>query len=77
MTKNSGTALTGGSSPSVSVAMTTAGSVGAIQDANVQLLKAGAPVGSNKAVGQHLGHHVEHDHLRQRGRISGACRPAR
>ena len=50
MTKNTGTALTGGSSPSVSVAMTTAGSVGALQDNTVQLLKAGAPVGNNKAV---------------------------
>ena len=42
--------LTGGSSPNVTFTMTTAGSVGAIQDSNVQLLKAGAPVGSNKAV---------------------------
>ncbi len=42
--------LTGGSSPSVAFTMTTAGSVGALQDSTVQLLKAGAPVGNNKAV---------------------------
>ena len=48
MTKNS-TAFTGGSSPNVSVANTTVGSNGALQDATVQLLKAGAPVGTNKA----------------------------
>ena len=49
MTKNS-TAFTGGSSPNVSVANTTVGSNGALQDATVQLLKAGAAVGTSKAV---------------------------
>ena len=48
MTKNS-TAFTGGSSPNVSVANTTIGSVGALQDNTVQLLKNGSAVGSNKA----------------------------
>ena len=42
-------ALTGGASPNVTFTMTTAGSVGALQDATVQLLKAGAPAGTNKA----------------------------
>jgi len=41
--------LTGGSSPNVTFATTTTGSNGALQDATVQLLKAGSPVGSNKA----------------------------
>ena len=47
--------LTGGSSPNVTFATTTAGSAGALQDSNVQLLKAGAPVGSNKAVATNWG----------------------
>jgi Tfp pilus assembly protein PilX len=42
--------LTGGASPAPVFTNTTVGSTGALQDANVQLLKAGAPVGSNKAV---------------------------
>ena len=42
--------LTGGSSPNVTFAMTTAGSVGALEDNTVQLLQGGSPVGSNKAV---------------------------
>ena len=50
MTLNSKTSWVGGTSPYVTTATTTAGSVGAIQDSNVQLLKAGSPVGSNKAV---------------------------
>ena len=41
--------LTGGSSPNVTFTHTTTGSNGALQDANVQLLKAGSAVGSNKA----------------------------
>ncbi len=41
--------LTGGSSPNVTFTMTTAGSVGALQDSTVQLLKAGAATGTNKA----------------------------
>ena len=41
--------LTGGSSPNVSFANTTVGSNGALEDSTVQLLKAGSPVGSNKA----------------------------
>ena len=48
MTKNS-TAFTGGSSPNVTVANTTIGSVGALQDNTVQLLKNGSATGSNKA----------------------------
>jgi Tfp pilus assembly protein PilX len=48
MTKNAGTALTGGASPNVTIAMTKTGSVGALQDSTVQLLKAGAAVGTNK-----------------------------
>ena len=41
--------LTGGSSPNVSFTNTVTGSNGALQDATVQLLKAGSAVGSNKA----------------------------
>jgi hypothetical protein len=41
--------LTGGSSPTPVFSTTTAGSVGALKDNNVQLLKAGVAVGSNKA----------------------------
>ena len=41
--------LTGGSSPNVTFTNTTTGSNGALEDATVQLLKAGSPVGSNKA----------------------------
>ena len=41
--------LTGGSSPKPVFTNTTVGSNGALQDSTVQLLKAGAPVGSNKA----------------------------
>ena len=48
MTKNS-SSFTGGSSPNVSVANTVVGSNGALKDNNVQLLKAGSAVGSNKA----------------------------
>jgi Tfp pilus assembly protein PilX len=44
--------LTGGSSPkSVYAVNTTGGSLAALQDNTVQLLKAGSPVGSNKASG--------------------------
>ncbi len=42
--------FTGGSSPNVTFTMTSTGSVGAVQDNTVQLLKAGAAVGSNKAI---------------------------
>lgn len=41
--------LTGGSSPNVTFANTTTGSAGALEGNTVQLLKAGSPVGSNKA----------------------------
>jgi len=41
--------FSGGSSPNVSFTNTTVGSNGALQDATAQLLKAGSPVGSNKA----------------------------
>ena len=41
--------LTGGSSPNVTFTNTVTGSNGALEDATVQLLKAGSPVGSNKA----------------------------
>ncbi len=47
--------FTGGSSPNVTFTMTSTGSVGALQDSTVQLLKAGAPVGSNKAVATNWG----------------------
>ncbi|MGZ4439558.1 MAG: hypothetical protein ACXVZN_04195 [Gaiellaceae bacterium] len=50
MSLSSKSSWVGGTSPYVTFTMTTAGSVGAIQDSNVQLLKAGSPVGSNKAV---------------------------
>jgi hypothetical protein len=43
--------LTGGASPTPVFTNTTIGSAGALQDSNVQLIKAGSPVGSNKAVG--------------------------
>ena len=42
-------ALTGGVSPTPVFTNTTVGSTGALQDSTVQLLKASAPVGSNKA----------------------------
>ena len=42
--------LTGGASPTPVFTNTTIGSAGALQDSNVQLIKAGSPVGSNKAV---------------------------
>ena len=43
--------LTGGASPAPAFANTSTGSTGALQDSTVQLLKAGAAVGTNKASG--------------------------
>ena len=63
--------LTGGSSPTPVFTNTTIGSNGALQDNTVQLLKAGSPVGSNKALAANVGHLPEHRHLRQFSRSLG------
>jgi hypothetical protein len=48
MTLSSRTSWVGGTTPYVTFTMTKAGSVGALQDSTVQLLKAGSAVGTNK-----------------------------
>ncbi len=53
------------------ITVTTVGSAGALSDHTVQLLKAGSPVGTNKATSSTMEHHLDHGHLRQRDRPLG------